>query len=144
MNTYEQSQSERVSYQVVVSGDAIASVEWSLIGGAGTAVPTDQTSTSAAAMVELFEPAKIYTLNGVLSLDSGQRRLFSTRIRCAAYVGIRAPRTTFGLIAPTAGLFIAGDVCQHSSPVPGGNLGWVCIEGGVPGVWQPFGVIGDQ
>lgn len=37
--------------------------------------------------------------------------------------------------------FIAGDICFDSTPSAGGKLGWVCVTGGTPGTWKPFGAI---
>ncbi|MBN9658644.1 MAG: hypothetical protein J0H49_10735 [Acidobacteria bacterium] len=144
MNTYEQARSEKVAYQCTVVGDQIATIAWNVLGGAGTATPTAQSATTATALVELFEPAKVFVLQGVITLESGQERLFQARIRCAADLAIRVPRSLFGIAPPESGQFIAGDVILNTSPVPGGNLGWVCITAGSPGLWQPYGMIGDQ
>ena len=48
---------------------------------------------------------------------------------------------TFGTVAPTAGTFSAGSICYNTAPTAGGKLGWVCVAGGVPGTWKPFGAI---
>ena len=37
--------------------------------------------------------------------------------------------------------FIPGDICFDATPSAGGKLGWVCITGGTPGTWKPFGAI---
>jgi hypothetical protein len=42
---------------------------------------------------------------------------------------------------PTSGNYIQGDIIWNSSPKPGGYIGWVCVSGGAPGQWSPFGVI---
>ena len=42
---------------------------------------------------------------------------------------------------PTQGNFNQGDILYSTNPVPGGWLGWVCVEGGDPGDWKAFGKI---
>jgi hypothetical protein len=46
-----------------------------------------------------------------------------------------------GTHPPTQGTWKTGDLMYHTAPQPGGVVGWVCIEGGVPGVWRGFGQI---
>lgn len=43
---------------------------------------------------------------------------------------------------PSIGLYRQGDIVWHDTPVPNGNLGWICIRTGTPGEWRPFGNIG--
>jgi hypothetical protein len=44
---------------------------------------------------------------------------------------------------PTHGTYNAGDVVWNDAPKPNGNLGWICVQTGAPGQWQPFGNIGS-
>lgn len=43
--------------------------------------------------------------------------------------------------APSNGTWAVGDIVYHSSPAPGGNIGWVCTTAGSPGTWKTFGTI---
>lgn len=43
--------------------------------------------------------------------------------------------------APTTGSWTRGDVAYQTNPSAGGNVGWVCITSGSPGVWKAFGTI---
>lgn len=43
---------------------------------------------------------------------------------------------------PDAGVWTKGDIAWNSQPEDTGFIGWVCITGGKPGVWKPFGYIG--
>lgn len=43
---------------------------------------------------------------------------------------------------PDAGVWTKGDITWNSQPEDTGFIGWVCITGGKPGVWKPFGYIG--
>lgn len=43
--------------------------------------------------------------------------------------------------APTAGAWVKGDIVWNNDPSAGGNIGWVCTEGGSPGTWNSFGAI---
>ena len=42
---------------------------------------------------------------------------------------------------PTTGDHRRGDRVHNDAPTLGGYAGWICIEGGSPGVWRPFGRI---
>jgi hypothetical protein len=46
-----------------------------------------------------------------------------------------------GSTAPTEGTYQTGDIVWNSTPKIDGYVGWVCIVGGLPGQWQPFGKI---
>lgn len=49
-----------------------------------------------------------------------------------------------GADVPTEGAFAAGDICWNSNPQLGSYVGWICLVGGTPGQWAPFGGIGRQ
>lgn len=42
---------------------------------------------------------------------------------------------------PTTNTYKLGQIVWNSSPVKGGNVGWVCTVAGTPGTWTPFGLI---
>jgi hypothetical protein len=46
-----------------------------------------------------------------------------------------------GTAPPSSGTWARGDIMYHLEPTPGGNVGWVCVEGGAPGQWSTFGAI---
>ncbi|ENX21092.1 hypothetical protein [Acinetobacter sp. CIP 102136] len=48
---------------------------------------------------------------------------------------------TVGTAAPTTGAWDRGNIVWNESPTAGGKIGWVCVAGGSPGVWRPFGAI---
>jgi hypothetical protein len=50
-------------------------------------------------------------------------------------------KTVYDTSPPTAGSWQAGDKVWHSAPSPDGNIGWVCVRGGSPGLWKEFGRI---
>jgi uncharacterized protein YdeI (BOF family) len=43
---------------------------------------------------------------------------------------------------PNVGSYNKGDIIWNSNPVETGNVGWVCVTTGTPGVWRGFGQIG--
>lgn len=58
----------------------------------------------------------------------------------------RPARRFFGTaVVPAAdsGVFMRGDTIWDTAPTAGGKMGIVCIEGGSPGVWRPFGEIAE-
>jgi len=49
-----------------------------------------------------------------------------------------------GSAIPTSGSFSKGDICWNSNPTVDNYVGWICIDGGAPGQWLPFGAIARQ
>ena len=45
---------------------------------------------------------------------------------------------------PTAGSFNSGDIVWNSDPRINHYVGWVCVQAGSPGIWEPFGKIGNS
>ena len=50
-------------------------------------------------------------------------------------------KTIHDTAPPSGGMWQAGDKVWHSAPLAGGNVGWVCVVGGSPGMWKEFGRI---
>ena len=79
---------------------------------------------------------------------SGNTITVTTGIPPDSYQSVGTSRTTptsqFGSTFPTTGDWIAGDIVINSIPQPGGNMGWVCVAAGEPGVWEPYGIIGSS
>lgn len=42
---------------------------------------------------------------------------------------------------PKSGSYVKGDIVWNTLPTPSGYVGWICIKGGSPGTWKPFGQI---
>jgi hypothetical protein len=45
---------------------------------------------------------------------------------------------------PTAGSYNNGDIVWNSEPKINQYVGWVCVQAGSPGIWEPFGKIGNS
>lgn len=45
---------------------------------------------------------------------------------------------------PTVGINNIGDIVWNNEPKISSYVGWVCIKSGNPGIWEPFGKIGNQ
>ncbi len=45
---------------------------------------------------------------------------------------------------PTAGSYNAGDIVWNSEPKINQYVGWICVQAGTPGLWEPFGKIGNS
>ncbi len=54
---------------------------------------------------------------------------------------VKIDRMNFDTSAPSTGRYLAGDLFFNIQPQAGGNIGWVCIEGGTPGQWKEWGII---
>lgn len=46
--------------------------------------------------------------------------------------------------APTVGSYNPGDIVWNTEPRINSYVGWVCVQAGTPGLWEPFGKIGNQ
>lgn len=44
---------------------------------------------------------------------------------------------------PTAGAYNPGDIVWNIDPKVKSYVGWVCVKAGSPGLWEPFGKIGN-
>jgi hypothetical protein len=42
---------------------------------------------------------------------------------------------------PTAGAWTKGSVVWNNNPEINQSVGWICIKGGSPGNWRPFGLV---
>jgi hypothetical protein len=51
---------------------------------------------------------------------------------------------TVGQNYPTAGTYNSGDIVWNSNPKINQYVGWVCVQAGSPGIWEPFGKIGNS
>lgn len=45
---------------------------------------------------------------------------------------------------PTAGAYNSGDIVWNIEPKLNQYIGWVCVQAGAPGLWEPFGKIGNS
>lgn len=45
---------------------------------------------------------------------------------------------------PTSGFYNSGDIVWNIDPKMNSYVGWVCIQAGSPGLWAPFGKIGNS
>ena len=50
-------------------------------------------------------------------------------------------KTIYDTTPPASGTWHVGDKVWHSAPAPDGNVGWVCVKDGSPGIWKEFGHI---
>jgi len=48
---------------------------------------------------------------------------------------------TSGNSIPTAGSWTTGSIVWNDTPALNQCIGWVCIKGGAPGNWRPFGLV---
>lgn len=51
---------------------------------------------------------------------------------------------THGKGIPDGGYYNLGDIVWNTEPRIGSYAGWICIQSGTPGLWEPFGKIGNQ
>lgn len=50
----------------------------------------------------------------------------------------------YGSYPPTSGYHSVGDIIWNDQPKIDSYAGWICINAGDPGRWEPFGKIGNQ
>jgi hypothetical protein len=95
-------------------------------------------------------------VNGDVTVGHEQKDSTVTRVYGKLAVGVKNPKEQFevagnirwanklfsvGNQPPTSGNYNLGDTIWNSFPKPGAYIGWVCIAGGTPGQWAPFGLI---
>jgi len=86
-------------------------------------------------------------VNGDVTAQALQSRLENNEIRGTVIANktessyVPNVKTIHDTGPPSAGTWRVGDKVWHSAPAPDGNIGWVCVENGSPGVWKEFGRI---
>lgn len=113
-------------------------------------------STKALDIVTDHQTRISISETGHITLGSEYRDTTVTRVYGTLAVGVKNPREQFevagnmrmgnrlfanGNSVPESGSYQAGDIIWNQSPRPGNHIGWVCVQGGAPGVWKPFGKI---
>lgn len=96
--------------------------------------------------------------NGDITVGHETKDSNVTRVYGKLSVGVKNPSEQFevagnirwanklfavGNNPPTAGSYTTGDVIWNTNPKEGSYVGWVCTLGGAPGLWKPFGMIGQ-
>jgi len=95
-------------------------------------------------------------LRGDVTIGHEYRDSTVTRAYGKLSVGVKNPREQFEVAGnirfsnilmttgdepPTQGSYVTGDIVWNKIPMPGSWVGWVCIQGGSPGMWKTFGPI---
>jgi hypothetical protein len=87
-------------------------------------------------------------INGDVTAEAAESRLENNTVRGNTVANktdssyIPNVKTIYDTAPPSAGTWQVGEKVWHSAPAPGGNIGWVCVAAGTPGVWKDFGKIG--
>jgi hypothetical protein len=97
-------------------------------------------------------------LNGDVTVGHENKDGTHTRVYGKLSVGIKNPREQFEVAGnirwgnrlfangdrpPLSGSYSFGDIIWNSNPKAQTYIGWVCIQGGTPGQWKPFGLISN-
>jgi hypothetical protein len=95
-------------------------------------------------------------LRGDVTFGHEQKDSTITRAYGKLSVGVKNPREQFEVAGnirfsnilmttgdepPTQGSYVTGDIVWNKIPMPGSWVGWVCTQGGSPGMWKTFGPI---
>lgn len=96
------------------------------------------------------------TESGNITLGHEYKDSTITRVYGKMGVGVKNPTEQFevagnmkmgnrlfanGDAAPSSGQYQKGDIVWNSNPKEDAHVGWICIAGGAPGTWRPFGKI---
>jgi hypothetical protein len=96
------------------------------------------------------------TESGNITLGHEYKDSTITRVYGKMGVGVKNPTEQFevagnmkmgnrlfanGDTMPTTGQYQKGDIVWNSNPREDAFVGWICIAGGTPGTWRPFGKI---
>jgi hypothetical protein len=95
---------------------------------------------------------------GNITLGTEGRDSTVTRIYGRVGIGVKNPREylevagnirwanklfAIGDQPPLDGSYQQGDIVWNSNPIAQAYIGWVCVVGGNPGLWKPFGAIAE-
>lgn len=68
----------------------------------------------------------------------------SVALTVAGPISVDGKKQASGSAAPQSGHWNQGDIVWNSNPQEFGYVGWICLVSGTPGIWKPFGYIGEQ
>lgn len=91
-----------------------------------------------------FKSAPIQTsINGKLSIRI-QNPDPDVDLHVSGPIKFNGKLQTHGSGIPDSGSFNKGDIVWNTDPRIGSYAGWICVNSGTPGLWEPFGKIGNQ
>jgi hypothetical protein len=91
-----------------------------------------------------FKSAPIQaSINGKLSIRI-QNPDPDVDLHVAGPIKFNGKLQTHGSSIPDSGSFNKGDIVWNTEPRIGSYAGWICVNSGTPGLWEPFGKIGNQ
>lgn len=100
----------------------------------GASVNTNGISGSTSSSIVTVEAGNDW---GDASMASGQVRTQKTTGTRTVVEGTAAPTGP----RPGGQPWVIGDRVENSAPAPGAAIGWVCTQGGAPGIWRSYGQI---
>lgn len=123
---------------VYITGDRISSNgDLNIVRREVNVLGVDDTSIS----IGDFNAPKAVKLAGNLSIGVNNPNS-KYALQVAGDVILNNKKFITGFDAPNQGDFNQGDICWNANPGDNGYVGWICIVGGTPGIWRPFGAIG--
>lgn len=90
-----------------------------------------------------FDSAKLVGKNTIFAVEDNEKNWPTINLQTnETGTKNRIAFSTNG--APKSGKWSRGDLVYNAVPVAGGNVGWICLEGGIPGKWKAFGQISTK
>jgi hypothetical protein len=127
-----------------------------IIDGSTTGARIGTRNTKGLELITDDQARITVALNGDITFGHEYKDSTITRAYGKLSVGVKNPKEQFevmgnirfanklmstGTEPPTDGAYNTGDIVWHKEPIPGGNIGWICIQGGSPGQWKRWGLI---
>lgn len=127
-----------------------------IIDGSGNGARIGPRNTKALELITDDQARITIGLNGDITFGHEYKDTTVTRAYGKLSVGVKNPKEQFevmgnirfanklmatGTEPPTEGVYNTGDIVWHREPISGGNIGWICIQGGNPGRWVRWGTI---
>jgi hypothetical protein len=127
-----------------------------IIDGSGNGARIGPRNTKNLELITDDQARITIGLNGDITFGHEYKDSTVTRAYGKLSVGVKNPKEQFevmgnirfanklmatGTEPPTEGSYNTGDIVWHATPIPGGNIGWICIQGGSPGQWVRWGSI---
>ena len=125
-----------IASNVVRGTESMSYAMWIAQGGESLTVIDNALSGGAEPSLRLHGGQIRFLLPGPMSSAQGDDAIYNLPSDLQRGT---MPGELFGAAAPTSGTWRQGSRVHSLYPAPGGPMGWVCVNGGSPGGWRPFG-----
>jgi|APCry1669189369_1035219.scaffolds.fasta_scaffold00921_11 hypothetical protein len=136
--------------------DQVNDVEFVITGDTNQRAKIGTVQTRSLDLITDNQARLSVEVNGDVTVGHELDRTPTTRVYGKVSVNVKSPTEDLevagnikfanrlfavGSGMPTSGSYTQGDTIWNSNPKTNDYVGWICIQGGTPGEWKPFGLI---